>query len=321
MKKIILLPLLAMVAFLSGCSSFSFTARQVDVRKTPIVPHEPTAGLVVDYSRQVTATSDYTATKKDAIAEAEFRCIQEQKIDVLIDPVFKIECRNSRMKNRYRATVIGFAGKYEQRASQLDETKNYSREEIENYKLLTDPEFPQYFYAQPEGDNYFIHSKDALKSAEVAPKSVMFRAPKVRAPKKVKQYDFHKAMQLRNAGIGLLCAGVACIGGGLGMVFGSHPIYDKGRQMQEEGRRLENESWGDDAKISQGQEMRQEGERLSTLASRLELGGMMVTSVASGMAIAGIPMIAVGAVRLNKARKMDITFNAGGNGVGVGLTF
>ena len=161
MKKIILLPLLAMVAFLTGCSSFSFTARQVDVRKTPIVPHEPTAGLVVDYSRQVTATSDYTATKKDAIAEAEFRCIQEQKIDVLIDPVFKIECRSSRMKNRYRATVIGFAGKYEQRASQLDETKNYSREEIENYKLLTDPEFPQYFYAQPEGDNYFIHSKDA----------------------------------------------------------------------------------------------------------------------------------------------------------------
>ena len=321
MKKIILLPLLAMVAFLTGCSSFSFTARQVDVRKTPIVPHEPTAGLVVDYSRQVTATSDYTATKRDAIAEAEFRCIQEQKIDVLIDPVFKIECRNSRMKNRYRATVSGFAGKYEQRASQLDETKNYSREEIENYKLLTDPEFPQYFYAQPEGDNYFIHSKDALKSAEVAPKSVMFRAPKVRAPKKVKQYDFHKAMQLRNAGIGLLCAGVACIGGGLGMVFGSFPIHDKGRQMQEEGHRLENESWGDDAKISRGQEMRQEGERLSTLASRLELGGLMVTTVGAGMGIAGIPMIAVGAVRLNKARKMDITFNAGGNGVGVGLTF
>ena len=321
MKKIILLPLLAMVVFLTGCSSFSFTARQVDVRKTPIVPHEPKAGLVVDYSRQVTATSDYTATKKDAIAEAEFRCIQEQKIDVLIDPVFKIECRNSRMKNRYRATVIGFAGKYEQRASQLDETKNYSREEIENYKLLTDPEFPQYFYAQPEGDNYFIHSKDALKSAEVAPKSVMFRAPKVRAPKKVKQYDFHKAMQLRNAGIGLLCAGVACVGGGLGMVFGSLPIHDKGRQMQEEGRRLENESWGDESQISQGQQMQKEGERLSTFASRLELGGMMVTTVGAGMGIAGIPMIAVGAVRLNKARKMDITFNAGGNGVGVGLTF
>ena len=321
MKKIILFPLLAIVAFLTGCSSFSFTARQVDVRKTPIVPHEPTAGLVVDYSRQVTATSDYTATKKDAIAEAEFRCIQEQKIDVLIDPVFKIECRNSRMKNRYRATVIGFAGKYEQRASQLDETKNYSREEIENYKLLTDPEFPQYFYAQPEGDNYFIHSKDALKSAELAPKSVMFRAPKVRAPKKVKQYDYHKAMQLRNAGIGLLCAGVACVGGGLGMVFGSLPIHDKGRQMQEEGRRLENESWGDESQISRGQEMRQEGERLSTLANIIEVTGMTVVTVGSGMGIAGIPMIAVGAVRLNKARKMDITFNAGGNGVGVGLTF
>ena len=158
MKHYKLLPVLLSI-LLTGCSTYQYTARQTDVRQRPIDAKEQMASITVNYAKQVTATSDYQMTKKDAIADAEYRCIQEAKIDVVIDPIFKIEYNPFKFKRRFKATIIGYAGMYKEEQNRLDDSKRYTLEEIEKYKLLYDGNFPQYYYQKSnEGDRYFFNS-------------------------------------------------------------------------------------------------------------------------------------------------------------------
>lgn len=169
MKRFII-PMLLLAA-LSSCStanksSYSYSARQSEINRQDIDAFNQRVAVVVDYSRRVTATSEFQASRKDAITEAEFLCIQNEKIDVVVDPIYKVECDLSR--NRYKATIIGFAGKYEVLPSEIDETKSLTREQIENYKLLTDPGFAVLLYSkggekggkccgEKGGDSYVIN--------------------------------------------------------------------------------------------------------------------------------------------------------------------
>ena len=154
MKRIII-PLVVLVAALSSCTTYQYSARQMDVKRHDICASNQRVAVVVDYAHQVTATSDYQSSRKDAIADAEFRCIENEKIDVVVDPIYKIEC--NQIKKRYRVTVIGYAGKYELLPSELEESKNYTREQIENYKLLTDPNFHLSSPPRESGDSYVIN--------------------------------------------------------------------------------------------------------------------------------------------------------------------
>lgn len=159
--------ILCVAMSLIGCTTYQFSARQVDVNRRQIDMNQQVAGIIVNYAKQVSATSSYQATKKDAIAEAEFMCIQNYKVDVIVDPILKMEYNPWKIKNRYKATIIGFAGMYEEKPSRLDDSKNYTREEIEKYKLLYDASFPRYYYNNAqEGDNYYFNTdkKEEKKS-------------------------------------------------------------------------------------------------------------------------------------------------------------
>ena len=107
MKQSHFLPFVLVALFMSSCTTYQFTARQTDVRQRQIDQKDQMVSIVVDYNRQVTATSDYQMSRKDAIAEAEYRCIQEAKIDVVVDPIYKVEYNPFKMKMRYKATIIG----------------------------------------------------------------------------------------------------------------------------------------------------------------------------------------------------------------------
>ena len=196
MKRIII-PLLVLAA-LSSCSSssefsYSYSSRQSGVNRQDIDAINQRVAVVVDYERQVTATSEYQASRKDAIAEAEFLCIQNEKIDVVVDPIYRVECDLT--KKRYKATVIGFAGKYQALPSEIDETKNLTREQIENYKLLTDPSFAPLLYnkggnnggekcGSKGGDSYVIHMGGCDKPAAVGKPSPSTPKPKAQNGKK-----------------------------------------------------------------------------------------------------------------------------------------
>ena len=198
MKKIII-PLLVLAA-LSSCSapkqtSYSFTARQSEINRQDIDAFNQRVAVVVDYGRRVTATSEFQTTRDAAITEAEFLCIEKEKIDVVVDPIYRVECDMSR--NRYKATILGFAGKYEVLPSEIDETKNLTREQIENYKLLTDPSFAPLLYlkgGQPSdkccgpktGDSYVINLNGCDKPAAVGKPALPKPQPKADAKKENK---------------------------------------------------------------------------------------------------------------------------------------
>lgn len=311
MKQFHFLPLMLAAVLMTGCSTYQFSARQTDVNQRPIDSKDQMVSISVDYNRQVTATSDYQMSRKDAIAEAEYRCITEAKIDVVVDPIYKVEYNPFRFKNRYKATIVGYAGKYKEELNRLDDSKKYTLEEIEKYKLLYDPTFPENYYRKSsEGDNYFFKSGALSSKGSIAapafglpmskkgPSSIMLKksqkAP--RAYKPMDSFQLAKAKQLRNAGIGTMVGGaVACLLIGV-------PVYCYG----------------------QGEDYDPVKKRWVPRDNAYAAGCVFMGLGAGVCVYAGVPMLTVGQVRYNrgkKAQNMNITLNAGSNGLGLGLTF
>ncbi len=306
MKKVYFLPLLLGIVFTS-CSTYQFTARQTDVRQAPIGMTEQRVGINVDYERKVTATSDYQLTRKDAIAEAEYRCLSEEKIDVVIDPIYKIEYNPFKAKTRYKATIIGYAGMYKEELNRLDDSKKYTLEEIEKYKLLYDPSFPANYYRKSaDGDNYFFNSTGDYSSKPVQSSSVVIAKPVKQKARPIKLYDYRKSIQLRNWGCALMATGVVfALPIGLPCLFAPEQTYTYTSR--------EYDVWSGTYRTRT-----HTGTRVNEAA---QTTGIVFISAGLGLFAASIPMIAVGASRANKARKADVALNVGGNGVGLKLTF
>lgn len=309
MKKSHIFLMLLLGAVLSSCTTYQFTARQTEVNLRAMDSKVQRAGLQVDYKRQVTATSNYQITRKDAIAEAEFICIQEQQIDVVVDPIFKIEFNPFKFKKNWRATIIGFAGKYEAKENLLDESKKYTFEDIEKFKLLYDPNFLPYFYQQPlpaGGDVYNYYIKSGAGVAPAAPEkspfvsktapSVMLKNQPAQKPfKPFTNNELRKAKQLRDAGISMSVIGaVLCLPVGVTMVVCGWEQYYTGSSYQKEPR------------------------------MEVQIPGFVFIGVGGAMAVSGIPMACVGSIRYKKAKNaqpMDITLNSSKNGLGLALHF
>lgn len=313
-KALFFAVLLLSCLWMTSCTTYSFMGRQVDVRGRNIDMEEQMAGVVVDYSRTVTATSEYQLTKRDAIAEAEYKCIQSSKIDVVVDPMYQVEYNPFKIKMRYKATIVGFAGKYEQRPNKLDNTKQYSTEEIEKYKLLTDPNFPQYYYrTDAEGDNYFFNSPGDHPQP-VKGSSVVIKNPNPKkAAKPVKAYDYNKAIQLRNGGCGLMAAGVVMA---LPIALPCYYATETRTENYTEREYSYNKWSGKTTSYLVHRTRSYEAPNESAQAAGI---AFMVIGAASF--VASIPMIAVGADRAKKAQKADVSLNVGGNGLGVKVTF
>ena len=293
MKRTIYLSLLLIGVVCTGCSTYQYTARQVDVLRRSIGTQEQMAGIDVNYDKQVSGTSDYQLTRHDAIEEAEFLCIQDSKIDVVVDPIIKVEYNPFKAKKRYKATIVGFAGKYKQAPTALDKSKEYSLEDIEKYKLLSDLSFPQYYYGQSaEGDNYYFGSNGPRPEKKSSSLMVQNVAQNLNNPRAPKQYDFYKAKQLRDGGIGLMVSGVAMmIGIGVGCYVGG---YNNGKYVN-------------------GYYESHNYDAIAAGIAFMAIGGAAIVS--------SVPMMSVGAVRMKKSQRLDITLNAGSNGLGLGLTF
>lgn len=198
-----------MVLMLSSCASFQYTSRQVDVNRSNIASEQQVAQLEVDWNHQVTATSSYQPTRREAAKEAEFLCLQEEKIDLVVDPVFKFKYRPLSISNRWKATVVGYAGKYRDTLTTgVEAAQKYEMEDIEKYKMLTDPNFPQYYYRKFGSS---CHSDILTTStSSTTGRSVMLQqTAKGKNDKEVKTYDFFKAKELRDAGIATTIVGAA----------------------------------------------------------------------------------------------------------------
>lgn len=202
--KRILLPLV-MAFVLTGCSTYQYSSRTVGIDRYPVGAKEVAAEIVVNYDKVVTASSNYQLTKSDAIIEAQHRCIVDNNIDVIVDPIVKVERFSGKARKKYRATIQGFAGMYKVAKTGVDAVKGYTKEDIEKYKLLSDPDFARYYYNQSSGDTYYINSNAPAAPQKPEARSLAF-APKQKTMP-MQQFDFMKAKRLRDAGIGLTVVG------------------------------------------------------------------------------------------------------------------
>ena len=279
---------------LTGCSTYQYTARSLSVDRQSVGTKEIAVEVVPDYGRTVTFTSDYQVTKKDAIAEAEHKCLVENDIDVIVDPIVKIEKEPLQPKKKYRATVTGFAGNYKPAKAGVDAAKEYDMEDIEKYKLLSDPDFARYYYSHGTGDIYYINSSEPAAVKKSGATSLAF-APKA-AKKAEMKFDFTKSRRLRNAGIGLTAFGIIstfAVGLPLYLNGESYDSYYTGSYYQ------------------------------STYYNNGNYdAGVALMTIGSAAVAAGIPMWCIGSARMKKSDKdIDISFGGTQNGMGLRFNF
>ena len=115
--------------------------------------------------------------------------------------------------------MTGYAGTYVIAAAGVDAVKDYKIEEIEKYKLLTDPDFSKYYYNKGIGDSYYINSSASQMTKAGASLAV---APKLKA-KTPKTFDYGKSLKLRNTGRVLTIVGAFSA-----IVLGTAMIADNG---------------------------------------------------------------------------------------------
>lgn len=294
-KKRSLLTTLAVIglaALMTGCTTYSYTSRSTAIRPNEMSSRSLGAEINVDFSKRVTASSEAQVLKSEAINEAQYKCINENNIDVIVDPIYKVEF-NMFHKKAYKATVVGYAGTYKQVPMGVDAVveKNYKVEDIEKYKLITDPSFYQYYYQKDPvagGDvtNYFINSNGnggAPIVTKSQPASIMLRPTNSSlnnaAKVNTKAFDYKKSKQLRDAGIGLFSTGLV----ELGFVFPMMCCF---------------------------------GEEDATFATSFFFCGLGCASILSG-----IPMWAVGSHRMKKASDPQLSIGGTKDGLGMRLTF
>lgn len=275
----------AMVFVLVGCSTYQYSARMLSVDKQGVQMTETVVDVLPDYDKVVTETSDYQISSNEAVKAAAYKCIVENDIDVLVDPIVRVESQ----KNKYRATVTGFAGNYKAAGAGVDAVKEFSKDDIEKYKLLNDPDFARYYYGHGTGDSYFINSSAASEKQEPKTTSLAF-APKMKM-QHVDEFYFKKSKRLRDAGIGLTVAGVVTT-----FVIGVPGIcgaYDSGYNYAQD---RPNHA-GFDA-------------------------GFAFLLIGPSAVIAGIPMWCVGSRRMkNSNQDMNVSVGSSQSGLGLRLNF
>lgn len=177
----------------AGCTSYSFTSRSTRVNQNDIYASEQVADVTVDYKKKITSTSDWQKFPNQAKQQAIYQCIMDNGVDVIVDPIFKIE---NRPITGYRATVTGFAGYIKTGKKEIDRMieSGYSREDIEKYLLLIDPSFYQYYYQNGgQGNVYNIKCTTAAPAKVTLPVvNTKAKGMKAKKAKKEKKNFFKK---------------------------------------------------------------------------------------------------------------------------------
>lgn len=186
MKRIIFATICVLA--MTGCTTYQYSARQTAIDRHDIQATPTVVDVRADFSKRVEVTSNWQRTKEDAIAECQYLAITENKVDIVVDPIYKIQYRASRARKKFKASLVGFGGYYTNSRTQredIDALKNLTREDIEKYLILHNPEVLKYMNAQGEvvNINHYECPKKVEKAAEPAPMPDPAPLP---APKKKK---------------------------------------------------------------------------------------------------------------------------------------
>ena len=123
---------------LSSCASYSYTSRSTAINRKDMNATAMIVDVRPDFTKRIAAESTRCKTITEARDEARYRAITDNRCDVIVDPVYKIEQRGM----KFKAYLTGFAGFYENPRSLLQDIQLYKdvkKEDIEKYLILKDP--------------------------------------------------------------------------------------------------------------------------------------------------------------------------------------
>lgn len=138
MKQFKIFAVVVAAIALSSCASFSYTSRSTTVNREKIEGTSMVVDVRPDFSKRIATESRRCKSISEAREEAKYLAITNNKCDVIVDPVYKIEKRGM----KFKAYLVGFAGYYENPRTMYEDVKllqNISKEDIEKYLILKDP--------------------------------------------------------------------------------------------------------------------------------------------------------------------------------------
>jgi hypothetical protein len=117
MKKTVFktLTIASSVLLMASCSSYTHSYRVAEIADRDLkVADKYVVDINHDFSKVVTATSGKQKSEKAAKEEAYYRAIVDNKIHVLVDPIYSIETSAKFLifGGKSRASVVGFSGFY-----------------------------------------------------------------------------------------------------------------------------------------------------------------------------------------------------------------
>jgi len=114
MKKFKLFFLAVSTAFVvTSCSTYKHSYRLSAVPNSTIGVTPTVVDVEADFERQVSGKSDKkTSSVQDAKDNAYYNAIVDNKIDVLVDPIYRVQVKKSLFKTTATAEVTGFAGEF-----------------------------------------------------------------------------------------------------------------------------------------------------------------------------------------------------------------
>lgn len=129
MKKFKLFFLAVSTAFVvTSCSTYKHSYRLNAVPNSTIGVTPTVVDVEADFERQVSGKSDKkTNSVQDAKDNAYYNAIVDNKIDVLVDPIYRVQVKKSLFKTTATAEVTGFAGEFvNPRTLSEDQTEAYN---------------------------------------------------------------------------------------------------------------------------------------------------------------------------------------------------
>src|SRR6187402_619985 len=108
MKKVLLYLLIVLI--ISSCSSTSYTYRENYIDSNPIIATDVVVDLEVNFNNKIESVSGSRKTLEQAKAEAYFKAIAKNNIDVLVDPIYETTTESGFLfiGEKYSVKLIGF---------------------------------------------------------------------------------------------------------------------------------------------------------------------------------------------------------------------
>ncbi|MCQ2348774.1 MAG: hypothetical protein MJZ65_06305 [Paludibacteraceae bacterium] len=179
MKKSLYVVLAFVAIIATSCSTYQYTARQTNIEQKNIITSPTVVDIRVDYAKRINVTSQRCKTQTEAMQEARYLAIVNNNIDVLVDPIYKIERKPAGMR-KYVVSLTGFAGYFTNSRTMLEDMKQlkeFSREDIEKYLILHQPEVLKYMNQEGEVVNIYHGCKASGKDASCEHKIVTPATP------------------------------------------------------------------------------------------------------------------------------------------------